>query len=86
MRSEADLVGLQPPPDVGSLTPGLDLVIKHMTGMESEAMRQLAAREVTVLEAVSQKKYVPIFRGSFNSQETEEGSSVACHSTTLLMG
>ncbi len=71
---------------MGSLTPGLDLVIKRMTGMESEAMKQLAAREVTVLEAVSNKYYVPIFHGSFNSQETEEGSSVACHSANLLIG
>jgi len=86
VRSEAGLAGLQPPPDMGSLTPGLYLVIKHMTGMESEAMRQLAAREVTVLEAVSQKAYVPIFHGSFNSEETEDGSLVASHSESLLIG
>ena len=49
-------------------------------------MRQLAAREVTVLEAVSKKPYVPIFHGSFNSLETEEGSSVACRSANLLIG
>ncbi len=86
MRSEADLARLQPAPDMGSLTPGLDLIIKHMTGMECEAMRQLAAREVTVLEAVAEKSYVPIFHGSFDSQETEEGTGVASHSANLLIG
>ncbi len=88
VRSEADLAGLQPAPDMGSLTPRLDLVIKHMTGMKCEAMRQLAACEVTVtvLEAVSEKSYVPIFHSSFNSEEAKEGSAVASHSADLLIG
>ncbi len=86
MRSEADLARLQPPPDMGSLTPGLDLVIKHITGVEHEAIRQLAAREVTVLEAVSEKSYVPIFHGAFTSEETKEGSGVVCHSANLVIG
>ena len=80
------MAGLQPPPDMGSLTPGLDLAIKHMTGMERATMRQLAAREVKVLEAVSEKPYVPTFHGSFDSREAEEGSSVGSHSANLLIG
>jgi len=86
VRSEANLAGLQPPPDISSLTPGLDLVIKHVTGMECEAVRQLAVREVTVLEAVSEKSYVPICHCPFHSEEAEEGSVVAFHIANLLIG
>lgn len=86
VRSEANLAGLQPPPDMSSLTPGLDLVIKHVTGMECEAVRQLAVREVTVLEAVSEKSYVPICHCPFHSEEAEEGSVVAFHIANLLIG
>lgn len=86
MRAEADLAKLQPAPDMGSLTPGLDLVIKHISGMECEAVRQLTAREVMVLKAVSDKPYVPNFYGSFASEAAEEGGRVVAHSANLLIG
>ncbi|DBA99521.1 TPA: hypothetical protein ACH3X3_012105 [Trebouxia sp. C0006] len=44
--------------------------------MECEAVRQLAVREVTVLEAVSEKSYVPICHCPFHSEEAEEGSVI----------
>ncbi|KAA6426479.1 MAG: hypothetical protein FRX49_03590 [Trebouxia sp. A1-2] len=86
VRAEADLAKLQPAPDMGSLTPGLDLVIKHISGMECEAVRQLTAREVMVLKAVSDKPYVPNFYGSFASEAAEEGGRVVAHSANLLIG
>ena len=86
VRAQLDLQQLQPAPEMGSLAPGQDLVIKRLVGVDRAPVKWLAEREASVLQALDGKPYVPTFYGSFSSQEQEEGSGVMRPCANLVMG
>ena len=71
MRTQAELLALQPSPDLGTLIPGQDVAVK-MICVEQGSNQALAEREELVLKSLGGKPYVAQFYGSFKSEESDQ--------------
>ena len=86
VRPQSEVDQLQPPPAMGSLTPGHSLVIKRLFNLDGRSKRQRAETEETVLKSLAGRDFAPEIHGSFISQEPEEGSGVLRPSANLIIG